>query len=384
MRTTALSSINKNLNKWSNKWPDDHVFENADPLFQILKRFREEYVQDNPYNPCESDYLEGWECGLWQIVDLQVENICSLLPYLLTAYVYNFSDENSMFVSTFLKRVKEKNLDKDIDWCTCREQDFQSDSFKENYFSYGIGKLLTSTCDKSGPFRKELEKHANRFRFPNIYLYSKDNVVQTDSDEDETDEDYKEYGLRIDGKPLFDISDSVSNQFFNRVKELQESLFIPDIHLYSKNYKGKRLYTEHLLLSKSRYDRYTINGKVKMDNDFQDIRIWPENYMYRKIRFISIFCFFYGISSEILKQKDMSPNALYNYLLILDAFRDELGIDRLISFFKRKSVDNITALIDSVLISNYEKLKLFAQQRKKIENEKDNTDSSNKDATTIG
>lgn len=48
------------------------------------------------------DRLDGWECGLYQVLDISREDICKALPILLTAYCYNYARGIS-FVQNFLQ-----------------------------------------------------------------------------------------------------------------------------------------------------------------------------------------------------------------------------------------------------------------------------------------
>lgn len=45
--------------------------------------------------------IRGWQCGVCQMIDVQNEAICEVLPVLLTAYVYNFPD--NILVHKFLE-----------------------------------------------------------------------------------------------------------------------------------------------------------------------------------------------------------------------------------------------------------------------------------------
>ena len=91
-REAAKTAIENRLEIWAKaEWIDD-----TKAVFQIVKRFRKEYIQNDSH---ERDWLENWECGMCQMIDIQDENVCSLLPYLLTAYVYNFP--RNQFVSVF-------------------------------------------------------------------------------------------------------------------------------------------------------------------------------------------------------------------------------------------------------------------------------------------
>ena len=49
------------------------------------------------------DELKGWECGLYQVLDISRREICEMLPILLTAYMYNYVRKKVPFVQRFLQ-----------------------------------------------------------------------------------------------------------------------------------------------------------------------------------------------------------------------------------------------------------------------------------------
>lgn len=109
--------------------------------------------------------IKNWECGLGQILGGLDDKAESVLPYILTAYMYNFADFNgSRFVSVFLENCEKYgiNLNKfdslrdDFFGCTQPEQN--------QYPSQGIGCLITSQTPKNaGRFIRQLQKFANQF-----------------------------------------------------------------------------------------------------------------------------------------------------------------------------------------------------------------------------
>lgn len=109
--------------------------------------------------------IKNWECGLGQILGGLDDNAESVLPYILTAYMYNFADYNgSKFVTAFFEGCEDYgiNLNK-LD--SLRDDFFGCTQPKENkYPSKGIGYLLTSRTPKNaGRFNEQLKKFANRF-----------------------------------------------------------------------------------------------------------------------------------------------------------------------------------------------------------------------------
>ena len=46
--------------------------------------------------------LAGWECGLYQVLDISREDICKVLPILLTAYSFNYARHRIPFIQKYL------------------------------------------------------------------------------------------------------------------------------------------------------------------------------------------------------------------------------------------------------------------------------------------
>lgn len=359
-RESAHIAIQGRLRSWSERtW-----IQNTDSFFRVLERFRREYIQNDSF---EMKCLEYWECGLGQILDLHEKEICSLLPYLLTAYVYNFPHKNNKFVLDFLEIVKKNKIDKEFDWSARREEDFQRDLIQKDEYYYAIGKLLTSSCDLFSPSSTERKRHAGRFLFPKI--------VQFDVDFGSLADDMSE-NLSVQ----FIQNGSPYDPFYSARVELEKhrnSFYYPNIRLPMTNDKDDELYPNALLLSEEKYSHFSDEI-----NYFKFLDIFAANNMYRRDRLVSIFCYFYAISSVLLHNRK-SRDTLINYLLILEAFDDQSGIDRLKSFIDEKPEKDIIDSINSVLVSNYRKLKLSVQLRKNIEDEKNKSDSNNEDVTAI-
>lgn len=109
-----------------------------------------------------AEKLTGWECGLCQMIDITNKDVCELLPFLLTAYIYNFP--KNQFVSCYLEVLKKrkKKYDYTDDWfCGLDIPEFESDDEFQ-----GIGKLLNLQMDDSKRDRNERENLIRRFRFP--------------------------------------------------------------------------------------------------------------------------------------------------------------------------------------------------------------------------
>lgn len=277
-RKSAQNAIYNRLERWANdEWIDD-----TEDFFKILERFREEYIHN--YSR-EIDCLENWECGLCQIIDLQDENVCALLPYLLTAYVYNFP--RNKFVTGFLALAKISGIKEDLSFWSARTKDenyallLKRDETGED-LTYGIGKLLASACVLSNRgglhanLKKGLSNCKKRFCVSGIHRYPED------------DDPYNYYLILPDR----------SKTFFRDVKKSDRDRPIPGSALA----RDERLY-----------------------------------YSYREERLMEIFFSFYAISHNILKNGQTSPNALYSYLLIIEDFKNQHAIDSLKSFCEGKS-----------------------------------------------
>lgn len=112
------------------------------------------------------DELSGWECGLYQVLDIRQQRICEMLPCLLTAYMYNYVRKRVPFVQRFLNTKIP---------CTWKSSDFLSpspyligkcpDNDSMRISDIGIGKLLS---ELGGATETELKRYANAFSFPKV------------------------------------------------------------------------------------------------------------------------------------------------------------------------------------------------------------------------
>lgn len=294
-KKAALKAIEKSLIEWANgKWPKNPEISN------ILKYFRKAYIQNDTR---EIKYLENWECGIPQIIDIRDESVCSLLPYLLTAYIYNFP--HAKFVTGFLALLKQRGLDREINWITCKEEDFGNKLASDESFSFGIGNLFSLTVEvpDNTPnryklpniLRTELSTHANRFCFPDIHRYPDDN-------------DPDLYHLIL-------TSESLASSY------------------EAKAGKGDRPFPMSAL----------VNGDPNYDLCIER-------------RLFNIFLFLYGVSSDILKNKYDSPDSLYNSVLIINDLNNQVWISHLKAFLENESQKDITDALSEEIYSVYEQL----------------------------
>ncbi len=132
--------------------------------------------------------LNGWECGLGQILDIRDERIACILPYLLTAYMYNFHSNklitgfiNNSCPSTWRPTWKDQyffgiepdNSLKPNDLIGDQQhQDSQeSQKARRRPDMYGIGKYLTNGVVSLPSREKKMqEKIRNMFFFPDAAL----------------------------------------------------------------------------------------------------------------------------------------------------------------------------------------------------------------------
>lgn len=159
----AINVIFDRLTAWnahSKNWiPPDHgeAFETLYQEFRRLqRRFPLGYV----------DKLEGWECGLYQVLDIRNQEICEMLPLLLTAYMYNYVRKSIPFVQKFQKSgfpIKWKihpPLAPNAFYFG-EKPDFDSCEITDT----GIGKLLSGL---GGATEQELRTYAKAFSFPRL------------------------------------------------------------------------------------------------------------------------------------------------------------------------------------------------------------------------
>lgn len=112
--------------------------------------------------------IRNWQCGLCQMIDIQEDAVCEVLPVLLTAYVYNFPD------NTLVHQFLERNL---LEW-GCKEDITE--------YIYGVTRYPNPNLDDAVGFellmfeqatdspenRKMVSQLSKRFRFMDFSSYS--------------------------------------------------------------------------------------------------------------------------------------------------------------------------------------------------------------------
>lgn len=142
-----------------NNWlPDTH----ADAFSSLYSYF---YQHQTEHPLACYDALDGWECGLYQILDIGREDICRILPVLLTAYCYNYA-RGIKFVQGFLKKGipaswKSPVPSKPNPYYTGIKQDIDDILVEE-----GIGKLLCGAEIN----HQELKNYSKQFSFPELKI----------------------------------------------------------------------------------------------------------------------------------------------------------------------------------------------------------------------
>lgn len=72
------------------------------PLPPEMMRYTQERIREFEGEEVSDELIEGWQCGLGQMLDLGNEVFYSVLPYALTAYMYNCNRPKNRFISDFL------------------------------------------------------------------------------------------------------------------------------------------------------------------------------------------------------------------------------------------------------------------------------------------
>lgn len=110
---------------------------------------------------------DGWYCGLTQMLDLKTDIICKTLPYILTAYMYNYNIPKKKFVREFASKEKD----------TIDEDEFFGIKLHEacNKNPSGIENLLAGLYTIQGNSElKVLKRLAQCFTFSGVAVYGWD------------------------------------------------------------------------------------------------------------------------------------------------------------------------------------------------------------------
>lgn len=174
-------SIQNKLSKWAASEDESLYHQNnyGKELQECISAFYKKFEEDTILDELEENF-SGWECGLCQMIDITNKNVCELLPFLLTAYIYNFP--KNQFVSSYLKSLKENNKKYSYtdDWfCGLEIPEAEND----NEF-VGIGKLLNQQMRKSERNKEQLSRLKDRFHFPQTVhsFYGRDESKLESSD----------------------------------------------------------------------------------------------------------------------------------------------------------------------------------------------------------
>lgn len=153
----AIEAIQMRMEQWGyfDIWLEEDAVRRTRKCFSDFYR----YFGKKGLNDLE---IDGWECGLGQILDLNDSRICIALPYLLTAYMYNFSaSKNEKYVRNFVKTVLQaQRTYKD-------DRFFGVKYFPDTSSSYGLGKFLSKEILLDDPEgQKRVQSFSERFQFP--------------------------------------------------------------------------------------------------------------------------------------------------------------------------------------------------------------------------
>lgn len=123
---------------------------------------------------CENgagDTIEnGWQCGLGQMLDLREEVVCKTVPYMLTAYMYNYGLPRKDFVRAFVEDRTEHGKGTDFS----QDELFGISILKKETKQLGIGNLLRGeyiNSDAGGSYKTPLLHLSKLFSFSGVKLY---------------------------------------------------------------------------------------------------------------------------------------------------------------------------------------------------------------------
>ena len=162
----AFNAIRERLLLWGCD-PDDGWL--PDDIANVTQRLISRFYYYYGKSKISQMGLAGWECGLGQILDTRNERIVELLPYLLTAYMFNY--RGTKYISEFITKTMPSN------WEASLEDDFFFGVKKDSEFIhsveegsgpvYGIGKFLSSSLTQTGQYpQKVVNDIASLFFFP--------------------------------------------------------------------------------------------------------------------------------------------------------------------------------------------------------------------------
>ena len=180
--TNAADAINGRLTQWAfgkNDTHDDGISEDgwlhedvARSTQDLFKRFYTKHISRQWLKDLGFD---GWECGLGQILDIRDTRIAHLLPYLLTAHMYNFRATKHItgFINNSCPATWGTPWSNDYFFGVCRDQtsDQKDDTNDKKSPIYGVGKyLMEDIYIKSTRYDRLQEALVQSFFFPETVL----------------------------------------------------------------------------------------------------------------------------------------------------------------------------------------------------------------------
>ncbi|MCF2660758.1 hypothetical protein [Pseudoflavonifractor phocaeensis] len=126
------------------------------------------FYQHQKHFPLECyEQLAGWECGLYQVLDISREDICKVLPILLTAYSFHYARQCIPFIRRFLAQGIPNSW-KSIGPLSPNSYyigEYPDNDSQDIAMDTGIGKLLSGI---GGASKKELKNYAAAFCFERL------------------------------------------------------------------------------------------------------------------------------------------------------------------------------------------------------------------------
>lgn len=209
--------------------------------------------------------IRGWDCALGQILDIDNAQIFSVLPYILTAYMYNFGEPFGLRGkkgknNRFVKRYTEPLLQTmDLNY---EDSTFFGASPLSKTQVDGVGKLLAGEFNTDlTREKKRLELLAHNFVFPETIEIAKANGVFIVPN---TDDDIEEFERLCKLRKLVDLEDRELLQI--NVPMLQSTT------------------GEHISRQASKKKQGQKDGQAQEPDPVSTIGFYPNNTGYREYR----------------------------------------------------------------------------------------------------
>ena len=163
----ALFAIKERLQAWGedSEWLPPDVATNIQLL---IKRC---YYYYGKRTVTEMGLL-NWECGLGQMLNTRDERIVAILPYLLTAYMFNF--RSAKYITSFIEKRLPSSWKASLDdnhFLGISKDPSITDTISGSTPTYGIGKFFSGMVQTHGKSDdKAINDISNLFFFPPVTI----------------------------------------------------------------------------------------------------------------------------------------------------------------------------------------------------------------------